>query len=227
MNVKEHYSKGYRFYLIDGVAHASNTSVLKLLQKDDRVQDWAIKQTLKYIVAQGNLKEETISNAVTYSKVHLNELAEEGTNRHNLAADYLQKGAYVKGAWIDRFIKWEKKENFVTKPELVERFAYNTKYRIAGRIDLMGYIMGEPVGVDIKTSSGIYMSHKIQCCGYNLMLKKSLRWAILNIPRDASRTSFKFITEAEMKTYTAVFISLTDIFRELWKNGDLKVDIAY
>lgn len=227
MIIKEHYSKGFRFYLIDGIPYVSNTSVLKLLNKE-RITEYNIRKTIAFIVKRGNLSNETISLAYNFWKLDLQDLADKGIDKHKLAADYMVKNKYIKDNWLDIFIAWKEKEQFTTIPSLVEKFVYNKKYRIAGRIDLLGKIFNEPIGIDIKTSSGIFNTHKIQCCGYDLMLKNSIKWAVLDIPRDKPENKkFHILTPEEQMAYRNVFLCLNSAFQELWKNGDLKVDIKY
>jgi hypothetical protein len=226
MKVEERYSNGYRFYIIDGVAHASNTSILKLLHKD-KILGWAISKTIEFIANEGDLSSKTLSKAYRYHSIHLQELADSGTAKHDLASNYIKFDKYVKDPWLDKFIAWKEKEKFQTLPRLSEVFVYNSRYRIAGRVDIIGKIHGTPIGIDIKTSSNVYNSHKIQCCGYNLMLKYPIKWAILNITRDAKRKRFKVLTEKELTIYTKLFLHLNEIFHILWENGDLEVDIPY
>ncbi len=226
MKVDCHYSKGFRFYMIDGVPYPSNTSIIKLLNKE-KILDYNIRKTINYIVEAGNLSKATVSSAYSFYKRDLQRLADKGTEFHKMAADYLVRQKKVESPWLNKFIKWEQTSKFKVEPRLVERFLYNTQLRIAGTADFIGKIYDEWIGIDLKTASGIYNSHLIQCCGYDLMLKNSIKWGVLAISRDAKRKSFHILTADEKRTYTNVFLHLNQMFQELWKNGDLEVDVAY
>jgi len=226
MKIEKIYSNGYRFYKIDGVYYQSITSILKLLSKE-KINEWAIKQTINYIVKQGNLSPDIISSAFKYSKRYLQELADKGTAKHLLAQNYLLTGKYKKDKWLDKFIAWKKEADFRTNKNLIEKTVYSKKLGCAGTIDLLGTVYGQPVLLDIKTSSGIFLSHKIQVCGYKSIIEKDIKVGIIQISRDAKSKNFRLLEKEEEENYTKIFLALNTIFDCLHTVGELGVDIAH
>lgn len=228
MEIKTITKNGLRFYEVPNKGYyKSTTSVVGLLDKPV-VHDWAIKETVKWLSKQKKIDEATIAKAIRYSKFKLNQLADIGTAKHKAAETYLLTKKYDdKDKWILKFIKWTKEVDFKTNKNLLERVLISDKYKVAGRADMIGRVFGEPTLIDIKTSSGVYLSHKIQVCGYKLMTgKKDLKVAILQISRDGYRKKFYILDEKEEKTCTKIFIALNTIFGCMLDLNELRVDKA-
>lgn len=86
-----------------------------------------------------------------------------------------------------------------TQPEVVsvEKSFFNEEDGYAGTVDLVCKIDGENWIVDFKTSSYIWMSHKLQLSSYRRGLKiANCKLAILQVGYSRNRKGFKF-TEVE------------------------------
>lgn len=199
----------------------SVTSILKLLPKP-RCQKWAIKQTINFLIKHKNLTPEVISKAYGYHESYLNLLADKGTAKHKLAGDYLEKKKVKKDKWLEKFIMWEDENDFkVTK---IEKSILSTELGFAGTLDLLGTVHGESVIADIKTSSAIRFSHKVQVCAYKLLLGCiGYRVGILNIPRSGNKYNWYILTESEEREYTQLFLDTFRLFNQLKSVGELEL----
>ena len=78
-------------------------------------------------------------------------------------------------------------EGVELEPLIVEQPLISTKMGYAGTPDWYGKLNGVPTVLDIKTSSGIYASHYVQCAAYAALLEeaghKVEQVAILHLPR--------------------------------------------
>ncbi|KKN82749.1 hypothetical protein LCGC14_0305730 [marine sediment metagenome] len=227
MEIKTITKNGLRFYQVGNKFFKSNTSVVGLLDKP-AIQDWAIRQTVEWIVKQKQLDKETIAKALRYSKIRLNELGDKGTAKHKAAQKYLLTKEFdSKDKWIKMFIAWKEEVDFKTKPQFIERVIISESLKCAGRVDMLGTVFGEPMLIDIKTSSGIYLGHKIQVCGYKLMSgKQNLKLAILQIPRTGYKRTFHILSQVEEEFCSKIFLCLNKIFDCMLELGELKVDKA-
>ncbi len=227
MEIKTITKGGLRFYKVGDSYFKSVTSVVGLLDKPF-VHDWAIKQTVQWTVKQKVLDEETIAKSLRYSKILLQDLGDKGTAKHKAAEKYLLTKEYdPKDKWIKKFIKWKDEVDFKTNDKLIEKVVISNFLKCAGRVDLMGRVFGEPMLVDIKTSSNVYLSHKIQVCGYKLLLgRKDLKLGVLQISRDGYRKKFHIIDEAEEKYCSKIFLCLNKVFDCMLTLDELKVDKA-
>lgn len=198
----------------------SVTSILNLLPKP-RCQKWAIKQTIDFLIKQKNLTPEITSRAYGYHESYLNLLADKGTAKHKLAEDYLLKKPVTKDKWLDRFIGWEKENDF--KIIDTEKSILSSELGVAGTLDLVGTVHGELMIVDIKTSSAIRFTHKVQVCAYKLLLGCiDYKIGILNIPRSGSKVTWYILTESEEEAYTQIFLDALKLFNQLNFIGELE-----
>lgn len=117
---------------------------------------------------------------------------------------------------IDNFLKWEE-EN---KPKYLESEmrVYSEKQWYAGTLDMMMEIDGEVWLGDIKTSSGIYKEHFLQCAGYQLALQEMGKYPdikghiIINLRKDGKMDVQKSISfDKDME----VFLAALTIYRRL------------
>ena len=217
---------GYRFYIRDGKYYVSNTSIGKFLNKE-KLNDWRLKQALGFIKTKSKaiITDMILSEALRYPEKHLLNLADQGTAKHALMEKYLLTGERpAKSKWMDIFQKWEKDYNFKTKPSLVERALFNDELGVAGTADILGKVNGQNTLVDLKTSSGVYLGHMVQVCGYKLMIGKPMKVAILQISRDAKRHSFYILDEHEERYCTIIFKALLEIFKAHMELNQLGLD---
>ena len=117
---------------------------------------------------------------------------------------------------IDNFLKWEE-EN---KPKYLESElrVYSEKNWYAGTLDLMMEIDGEVWLGDIKTGSGIYPEHFLQCAAYQLALQEMGKYPnikghlIINLRKDGKMETKRSISfEKDME----VFLAALTIYRRL------------
>lgn len=216
----EIYRDNLRFYQVNNQEYPSITSVIGAVLAKKRILNWAVSQTIKYIKEQNKLTPEVLSNAYKYHTTYLNELAETGTAKHKMVEEYLTKKVVVKDKFLDKFIAWEKAEDFRYKYS--EQFVYSDKLKVAGRVDLIGYLHNIPFIVDLKSSSSIQVSHKIQICGYRAVIGKPIKVGILRISRDGSSKTWYVLTNEEIREYTLIFLHLLSAFHKLYKLGGLK-----
>lgn len=217
----------YRFYTDSetGKEYVSVTSCLSLLPKP-AVLIWAINQTVKYFASQKKITPQILSNAYGISKSVLNQLAAQGTERHNTIEAYLKTGKVdPEDNSLKRFRKWEEESGF--QIEAIEKALCNDKLRSAGTADLIGNCSGVPILVDLKTSKAIRFSHKVQAAVYKYMLgEPNRKVGILLIPR-VTKTTYQFyiLTEEEEKEYLKIYWLLVNLFFSLLKLGE--IDLNY
>ena len=216
--------RGVRYYSDpdNGVTEVpSVSSVLNLIPKP-RLTKWALKQSIDFLVKRKNITPEIISKTYGYHTHYLNKLADEGTANHKLMDDYLEGKDVKINKWLQRFINWKDENDF--KVTDIEKTVIDPKLGFAGTMDLVGTIHGEPIIVDLKTSSEIRFSHKVQVCAYKVLYGSiHHKVAILDIPRSANKTSWYILTESEEEEYTALFFNALNFFNQLDKVGELEL----
>ena len=105
----------------------------------------------------------------------LERAGERGTNIHN-ACEALLRGEEVNlekefpnkidKKCVASFVNWAHETNpVIMDPSHIEAVVAS-KYGFAGTLDIFCYINDEPWIIDIKTSGGIYESHKLQIIAY-------------------------------------------------------------
>lgn len=209
--MKKYFKQGFRYYNIAGNEYIGVTSVLKLLGKGDRILSWNIKQVIDLFAKKGVVNTEVLSMANKWHKKVLNEKADDGTKVHKIIEDYLTKGKYEKNAMLDKFIKWKKENNF--QYTACEKVVCSNKYETAGTIDLIGTVRGVPFILDIKSSKGVWLSHKIQVCAYKLINgDPNYKVGILALGKPKP---FFPIPDHLEKDYMKVFVCLNHIFKTL------------
>jgi len=165
-----------RYYRRNGKYYPSVTYVLQCYPKGKHFENW-LKQ-------------------VGYSADYLSrKAAEEGTQVHQMAEDYLMgkelrflnqydKPQYDPKVW-QMFLKFvEFWETF--KPKLIETevHLFSDKYKVAGTCDLICEINGELWVIDIKTSNNLQIAYDLQTAIYGQCYeecfgKKADRYGIL------------------------------------------------
>lgn len=199
----------------------SVSSVLQLIPKP-RLHKWAIKQVVDFLVKRKNITPEIISKAYGYHTHYLNKLADEGTTNHGLMGAYLQGKKVTVNKWLQCFIDWQEENDF--KVIDIEKTILDPVLGFAGTMDLVGTIHGELIIIDLKTSSAIRFSHKVQVCAYKILYGSiHHRVAVLDIPRSANKILWYILTEPEEEEYTALFFNALTFFNQLNKVGELEV----
>lgn len=186
-NDKKHaYMIGDKF--VPGV-----TTILKLLNKPALVP-WAANQCAAYVKANakdGMTRPEIVALADDARKAYqrfTDEAADIGSMVHHYA-EATMKGeevaipdhpAAIKGC--NAFEEWRKSHEIKCLASEMMIFSRDMYY--AGTADFYGYIDGELVVADFKTSSGIYPEMALQACAYQLAIEEeakvqiAARWII-------------------------------------------------
>ena len=165
-----------RYYRRNGKYYPSVTYVLQCYPKGKHFENW-LKQ-------------------VGYSADYLSrKAAEEGTQVHQMAEDYLMgkelrflnqydKPQYDPKVWqmFIKFVEWWEKYT----PKLIETevHLFSDKYKVAGTCDLIYEINGELWVIDIKTSNNLQIAYDLQTAIYGQCYeecfgKKADRYGIL------------------------------------------------
>lgn len=224
MTTKVCKKRGVRYYSDPDKGYVevpSVTSVLNLIPKP-RLHKWAIKQCIDFLVKQKELTPEIISRAYGYHEYYLDKLADEGTENHELMGKYLRGEKVKVNKWLQRFIDWKDANDFVVTD--IEKTIIDPTLGFAGTIDLIGTIHGEPIIIDLKTSSEIRFSHKVQVCAYKILYGSiGYKTAILDIPRNATKTHWYILTESEEEEYTSLFFNALEFFNQLNRVGELEL----
>lgn len=186
-DAKKHaYRYGEKF--VPGV-----TSVLKLLNKPALVP-WAANQCASYVKSKakdGMTRPEIVALADEARKAYqrfTDEAADIGSLVHNYAESVLkgeevalpEHPAAVKGC--NAFEEWRKSHEI--KCLASEMIIFSKEMFYAGTADFYGYIDGELVVADFKTSSGIWNEYLLQTAAYQLAIEEEAnvkiqaRWII-------------------------------------------------
>lgn len=214
--IKQTYVNSMRFYS-DGVNTCpSVTTVIGNVLHKPKILDWAVMQTVKYIASKKEVTKSVISKAYFYHHKLLMAYAKRGTEKHSLIERYLKTNKYEEDHFLDLFIDWQKEYDF--KPLEIEKLVFNKKLGIAGRVDLIGTCHGKKFLIDLKTSKGIYLSHKIQVVAYKMGLEDDLEIGILSLNK---RKKFHIVTPEEEKQCSKIYRNCKEIFNTLLKLGEL------
>lgn len=161
------------------------STILNIIDKSKQLVPWAVNQTIGYL-------EENLKPGISYDELEIAKLLGNAKSAHyNKKTDAGDFGTLLH-SWVEKFARGENPpmpvnpvlrksvEDFlkwVIKNEVVflrnEQPLYSRKYQCAGTLDTIAKI---PIRIkdklyvgDWKTSSGIYLSQKIQVSGYELM----------------------------------------------------------
>ena len=113
------------------------------------------------------------------------------------------------------FFEWQKKH----KLEVVaaEKSLVSERRGFGGTFDIYGICDGKRELIDLKTGSGIYEEHWIQCGGYTILLEEhgwpvdSIR--ILNIPRAESENFAEQTASKSVRQYAeALFLECLEVY---------------
>lgn len=217
MENKSYFKNGFRYYPINKVPYVSVTSVLKLLNKGKLLEAYSINQVIDVFKKAGKVTPDILLKAATAPKTNLNKHAEKGTEAHNLIEDYLTKEIYIKNKYLDEFIKFREKNPFQLYES--EKLVYSDKYKVAGKLDLLGDINGQLHLIDLKKSAHVYLSHKLQISAYKFLLNLSCVASILPL---GNTKNYYILTDKEYQIYLHIFLHLVKCFYLLQEAGELE-----
>lgn len=156
---------------ITGHRVPSVTSITGLEDKSGALTQWSVNLTLAFAAKNwqdfGRMSETDVMRRGRYRhKDVLNERAQIGTDAHAWAeADLLGEWEYpeVEGEALECVWQWQDfRKHHEVDPVHVEVTAWSHKDDWAGTMDLTGYIDGVLTLADLKTSKGLYDSHRMQ-----------------------------------------------------------------
>ncbi len=160
-----------RFYIRDGEYYPSVTTILdKVLAKGYYFKRW--------LGNQPSFKE---------AEEYKNEKAEKGTKIHEYC-DRLARGETIDVSGDSKEVVKKTKGyvNFHKQNDVevidTEFQVYHPQYKYAGTADLLARVDGEEWLIDIKTSSNIYDSHKLQLVMYNRAIERTNLKSDLDFP---------------------------------------------
>jgi hypothetical protein len=256
MQIKEKYQniklvKGG--YLIDGNIYPRVSQFLSNLDKSALIQ-WSANKAVDYIDGELNrkfvlnhfeyrfnddFKKQTLEYAKTAHRRIKEDAGDIGTLIHNAIECWLKNKDFKSMAKtrddfntislaVENFKKWWTDNSF----ELVasEMPVGSIEYGFGGRIDILAKQRDKVVLIDLKTSKGIYHSHKVQCGAYGLALEEMYNYfladentftkgvnkaIICHIPKTNPKVKAIPIEGDEFKASKDCFINLVDLHYNL------------
>ena len=173
---------GLRWYTFKGEPAAydgdymSVTSQRKVLGMAYNLHEWVLKQLALGVIANpedaiqrpGELIEDVVRRVKKHATKKRDESAERGTTVHGLIAGNTDLSDWPTELRPYVISYAQAVIDLGIKPLLVERQVFNTRYRYAGSFDLLAYVKkyDKSYIVDLKTGSGTYPEHAIQCLCY-------------------------------------------------------------
>ncbi|MDD4026997.1 MAG: hypothetical protein PHO75_02295 [Candidatus Shapirobacteria bacterium] len=223
--------KGLKDASVTGVS-----TVLNIIDKSKQLVPWAVNQTIDYL-------KENLKPGISYDEVEIAKLLSNAKNtHHNTKNDAGDFGTLLHN-WVEKFVKHENPpmpvnkvlrksvEDFLrwtvkdkVKFVLSEQPLYSRKYQCAGTLDCIATVNGKLYIGDWKTSSGIYLSQKIQTAGYRMMreeeysTEKYVGQFIMRFGKDGAFEK-KFLDDKEdnsnLEKMFLYFLKAGDIYRKM------------
>lgn len=188
--------KGYENKRVKGC-----TTIIGIKDKSAALVSWATELAREFLVnklADGeNISIEDIMVACELHKQKKKEAADIGSEIHDWCEHYIKHQLGIDGydklplipgkkevkRGINAFLQWEDEHNvkFVSS----ERVVYSREHEFIGKMDVEGIVDKKLGLIDLKSSSGLYNSVKLQTAGYakadmeeDKKKKYKTRWAI-------------------------------------------------
>src|SRR5262245_1664474 len=170
-----------RYYDADGTLLPGVTTIVRVLGSNpEPLLTWANNEGLAGRDTR-KIKDETATiGSLAHYAVQC-QLTGAQPDLTDYTANQAERAQYA----LNAFQSWRDEHHFV--PELIEQHLVSEEHKYGGTIDCWGRLDGQPVLVDFKTSSNVYIEHKIQVGAYWKLLQengydvKGVR--ILRIPR--------------------------------------------
>lgn len=205
-------------YWVDGKRKTGVTTLIGIKDKSTALVSWAVELCGDHLVAildSGRaITEGDVLEALEQHRLKKEKAADLGTKIHDWCEKYIkhklkeenyrefpelpeEKEAQI---GINAFLDWEKDHNvkFISS----ERIIYSRKYDYIGKMDIEAKVDGKVCLVDLKSSTGLYNSVRMQTAAYakgdEEERKKKIysgRWAI----RLAKETEKEYIARMKKK----------------------------
>lgn len=234
---KYKFNKARHFHSLDDIPLHGTTTVLGIIAKPQLIT-WAVK------MAVSNIKENWKPN-IRYSAKEIKSILEGGstkhhrvktsagdigTNVHEAISKWIKKGCPTEMATkvfcgsdeqvTSMFLKFkgwalENKVEFL----LTEKNVYSEKHWFGGIVDFTCILNGRRFVGDIKTGSGIYPEHWLQCGAYDMALNEMTGfeaegYVIVNIKKDAT---MQIQQTTQTSIYKEAFIYALELFKIMKK----------
>lgn len=207
-----------RYTLKDGTVVPSTTEITSLLggKKLDNIAGWQKKLMKKGIDPDRQLT--YYADLGTYAHALVEEYINEKLGNKDFKAidpyEYSQEIIDNAQNGLESFLVWEKNHN--VKYDFSEIQLVSEEYRYGGTIDLGAIVDGVPMLIDLKTSSNIYDTHRIQIAAYWNMYKENKEeereTAILKIGKTRVEHLFHTVHEKDLKRDFNTFWHLRHIY---------------
>jgi len=216
--VKVRFFPDTHVYIANGERPPSVTGIIGIIDKSRGLIPWAVglcEEYLRPFVGQ-ELSEEMILEAVQQHSRRKEEAANVGTAMHDWCEGYIKYKLNLPGhkeppempddpavlIGVNGFLDWTKehKVRFVSS----ERIVYSRKHHYIGQMDIEAMIDGGLCVVDLKSSSALYNSVRLQTAGYGAAATEETgkkykgRWAV----RLAKETEEEYVARMEKKRKT-------------------------
>ncbi len=205
-------------YWIDGKRKTGVTTLIGIKDKSTALVSWATELGADFLLEKLEkglpITEVDILEAQSLHSVRKTEAADLGTKIHDFCEKYIKHKLKEKGyenfpelpeeksvlIGANAFLDWEKEHNvkFISS----ERIIYSKKYDFIGKMDIEARVDGKICLVDLKSSSGLYNTVRLQTAAYAKAdeeeRKKDVyegRWAI----RLAKETEQEYLARMQKK----------------------------
>jgi hypothetical protein len=147
-----------RYYTSSGEQVPGVTTILGVLNKPALV-GWANRMGLQGIDTNKYVDEAASVGTLAHTLI-MEGLGGHAVRLEDFTADQLTRASYG----VTVFSGWLKSHKLT--PKLLEKPLVSDVHRYGGTIDMLALLDGEPVLIDLKTSSGIYDEHVFQLGAY-------------------------------------------------------------
>jgi len=212
------------------------TTVLGVISKPSLIQ-WSANQAVEYIqknwevyIATGTPTTDLFIEAKTAHRRTKEAAGDIGTTAHQAIEKWIKSGCDVNvpiaifcgydkqiQEMFMNFVEWVQSNNVTFLGS--EKNVYSEKMWLGGIVDFICTIDGKRYVGDIKTSSGIYPEHFLQCGAYDLMLEemgdpKAEGYIVVNIRKDGK---MKIKTFKRTKIFKEAFVHALELFKAMKK----------
>jgi hypothetical protein len=154
-----------RYYTSSGEQVPGVTTILSVLNKPALI-NWANRMGLQGIDTNKYVDEAGAVGTLAHALI-MESLGGKVVRLEDFTADQLTRARYG----VAVFYKWVKAHKLT--PQLLEQPLVSDEHRFGGTIDMLAILDGDPVLIDLKTSSGIYEEHIFQVGAYWKLLAES------------------------------------------------------
>ncbi len=154
-----------RYFTTSGQQVPGVTTVLSVLNKPALIA-WANRMGLQGIDTNKYVDEAAAVGSLAHALI-IDNLGGEPVRLGDYTADQLTRARYG----VSVFETWRK--GHILKPHALEQPLVSEEHRYGGTVDIVAQLDGEPVLIDLKTSSGIYEEHIFQVGAYWRLLAEA------------------------------------------------------